>query len=598
MISKSILNEIRDRVSIVAFIGERIPLKRAGRSFKGLCPFHNEKTPSFNVSDEKQIYHCFGCGEGGDIFDFVMKFDGSSFGEAARYLAGIAGVEIPKDETPFDDEKEKEKAKKKRYAYRANEVAKDFFISQINGVNEGRIAHEYLQARGISKEISTQHFLGYADNSWESLTDYLKSKGVPLELAAELGLVRKRDDGGYYDFFRNRLIFPIISPRSEVLGFGGRTLEQNKGGESSAKYLNSPDSLIYHKSNCVYGLDRAVSSIRNEDSVLLVEGYTDLIALSQAGIENVVAPLGTALTEGHLRLIGRYTRNIFLLFDGDEAGKRAAIRSLELFISFGLMPRVVALPEGHDPDTMVRSEGKEKFLSRIDAAKSLFEFFVDHAVKGAGLDSAGKVQAVGRIVPFLRMMSDPVERGIYVKTAASRIGVEENDLLKSLSSKKPVSDKGMQNLKAQRGELKSTGQTSAEKTLIEAMLSHPEVVHDVFSEITPESFLDEWSRTAAKIIHEASMSDEEPNIGKLLEEIEDRELAMQLRAMAFDGCDCDDDDFTDLLKDCIERVRRRPNLRRLEEINEDIRRAEIDGDEKRLFELLEEKRELAIEKHG
>ncbi|MBT3182735.1 MAG: DNA primase [Deltaproteobacteria bacterium] len=596
MISKSILNEIRDRISIVAFIGERIPLKRAGRSFKGRCPFHNEKTPSFNVSDEKQIYHCFGCGEGGDIFDFVMKFDGSSFGESARYLAGIAGVEIPKDETPYDDEQEKAKAKRKRYAYRANEVAKEFFVSQLERNGEAGAVREYLQARGISKEISTQHFLGYADNSWESLTDYLKSKGVPLELAAELGLIRKRDDGGYYDFFRNRLIFPIISPRNEVLGFGGRTLE--KGGESNAKYLNSPDSLIYHKSNCIYGLDRAVSSIRNEDSVMLVEGYMDLIALDQAGIGNVVAPLGTALTDGHLRLVGRYTRNLFLLFDGDEAGKRATIRSLELFISFGLMPRVVVLPEGHDPDSMVRSEGKEKFLSRIDAAKSLFEFFVDNTVKGTGLDSAGKVQAIGRIVPFLRMMNDPVERGIYVKTSASRIGVEEGDLLKSLGSKKPVSDRGARSFKPVKNEVKSVCLTSAERTLIGAMLSHPEVVGDVFSEITPESFSDEWCNVAARIIYEASLNDEGLNVGKLLEAVEDDELAGQLRAMTFDGCGCDDEDFEELLNDCIEHVREMPKLKRLEEINEDIRRAEIDGDEKKLFELLKEKRELAVEKHG
>jgi len=594
MFSKAILNDIRDRVSVAGFIGERIQLKKAGRNFKGLCPFHNEKTPSFNVSDDKQIYHCFGCGEGGDIFDFVMKFDNLNFAEAVKYLAGIAGVELPRDDKTYDRDKEAEHAKKKRYAFRINDIVRDFFKEALSQKSQGGNAQEYLQVRGISGEISTQHFLGYADNSWNSLASHLQQKGVPMELASELGLLKKRDDGSYYDFFRNRLIFPIISPRGEVLGFGGRALEDMENGEKIAKYLNSADSLIYHKSNSVYGLDKAKIAIRDAGSVILVEGYMDLIALHQAGIKNVVAPLGTAFTQGHLRLLSRYSRDMTLLFDGDEAGIRAALRTLETFIEFGSMPRVVPLPEGEDPDTLVRKEGEENFRKRLDEARSLFEFFVDKTAREAKSGAAGKVMTISHIVPFLRMMKDPVEQSIYTKITATRVGVEEADIVKAIQMNK--GSRGVEAIAVKKEEKKVP--SSAELTLIQALLGKPETIKSVFDVISADSFRDEWCRNVAQVMQTVCIENSDVTLNLILEEIDDDELSTQLRAMSVEGSGCKDEELEELIHDCVQRIQGRPKLERLEEINEDIRRAEIDGDEQKLFKLLEEKRELALQKHG
>lgn len=342
MFNQEILGDIRDRIPIVSFIGERIPLKKAGRNYKGLCPFHQEKTPSFMASDEKQIFHCFGCGEGGDIFKFLMKFEGLSFAEAVRQLADRAGVMLPKD--AFAKDPDEEMARKKKWCLRVNQVAAEYFFNALKGPSGG-VARNYLKSRGILDETWTQLFLGYAEKGWDGLIRHLEEKKVPLELAEELGLLkRKSDSKGYYDFFRDRLMFPIISQRGEVIGFSGRALDAND--KEAAKYLNSPDSLIYHKSNCVYGLNAAADAIRKTDQVILVEGNIDLVSLHQAGFKNVVAPLGTALTSGHIRLLSRYSKNVVVIFDGDEAGSKASTRALPLFIEAGLTPRAVAMPDG------------------------------------------------------------------------------------------------------------------------------------------------------------------------------------------------------------------------------------------------------------
>ena len=593
MYSKSILDEIRDRVSIVSLIGERIPLKKAGRNFKGLCPFHGEKTPSFNVSDDKQIYHCFGCGEGGDIFSFVMKFDGVDFLEAVKYLAGLAGVELPKTKYGFVSAADEEHSKRKKWAFRINEIARDFFAATLKASVGGSAASNYLIKRGISENIWTQHFLGYADNAWESLVEHLRSKGVPLDLASELGLIRKRDSGGYFDFFRERIIFPIISPRGEVLGFGGRNISEQKGDQQVAKYMNSPDSLIYHKSGCVYGLNKAQSSIREDGSAIFVEGYMDLIALSQVGVNNVVAPLGTSLTEGHLRLIQRYTRNIVLVFDGDEAGSRAAIRSLDLFIDAGLMPRVVALPDDEDPDTFVRKYGAEKFREMTASAKSLFEFFVEKVLSETGRDAAGKVNAMGRIIPHLKAMSDPVERGIYSKVAAFQVGVEERDVARSVAAGKISVGREFLPRGAKK---KMSAPASCELMLIKGLLMKPARIADVMESVSVEKFSDGWCRDIVSVLF-SQTGEKDISVGDILASIDDPEISSQLREMAVAGCGCEEDEIDNLIDDCVNRLKERPAARRLKEINDEIKRAESARDEVKIFELLREKKELISQKH-
>jgi DNA primase len=594
MFNKSILNDIRDRISISSYVGERVPLKRVGRNLKGLCPFHREKTPSFYVNDEKQIYHCFGCGEGGDIFRFVMKFDGVGFSEAVRQLASRAGVALPRDISPAEREVEREAERRRRILLRINEVARDHFTAALRDSSLGASAREYLQQRGITKEIWTQHFLGYADNEWDSLAGRFTAAGVPLEQAAQLGLIRERKGGGYYDFFRHRIMFPIISPRGEVLGFGGRALDENKQGEGMAKYVNSPDSLIYHKSNCVFGLNLSAGAVRAADQVILVEGYMDLIALHQSGIANTVAPLGTAITSGHIRLLSRYTRNFVLVFDGDEAGVNAAMRSLPLFIDAGLMPRVVLLPGGEDPDTMVRKEGAELFKERLSRAPSLIESFADRTVRSSGADAAGKARAAGQLVPLLRRVSDPVERRIYIRHLARRLDVDEPFLEAAASSRRGAALRAA-GAASREGEIVAL---SAERVLLETMLRHPEIIPEVFAKIDPGRFEDDWCRTVAEVLYDAWQRYGEVRVGQLVEELDDTELVSQMRAAAMDVASCEGDEARALVRDCISKIKEKPIYMQIERLNREIRRAEEEGNDARLMTLLKEKGELAGQVRG
>lgn len=581
-----------------ALIGERIPLKRAGRGFKGLCPFHNEKTPSFNVNDEKGIYHCFGCGEGGDAFKFLMKFEGLSFQEAVESLAARAGVTLPSpDMAPSERAAMDAQAVHRKQLLRVNQIAMEHFQAALADPLRGARAREYLASRGIISEIFKQHFLGYADDSWDALLRHLEQKGAPVKLAVELGLLKARQGGGQYDFFRHRLIFPILSSRGEVLGFGGRYLEGGSEKEKGAKYLNSPDSPIYHKSNCVYGLDRSAQAIRSKDSVVLVEGYMDFIALHQAGIENVAAPLGTALTEGHVALLRRLTTNMILVFDGDEAGQRAAIRALPLFIESGLAPRVVVLPTGHDPDTLVRQEGAKEFEKRVERAKPLFEHFVEQTIASTGLDSAGKLAAISRIAPFLRKVVDPVEQSVLRQYVSRRVDVDDASLIKMLEREGAPQVPAL--AKAPRADSRTATEgdadRAAERLLIAALLADPSMAPKAFSEIGPASFVDEWCRTAAKLLWDAWQSvesDASVNMGGLIDSLEDEELASQLRALAVDEIAVEQGELARLVKDCVSRISSRPVMARMEAINEDIRRAEGEGDDERLFALLAEKKSL------
>lgn len=589
MFSKSTLNDIRERISIVTLVGERVPLKRAGRNFKGRCPFHNEKTPSFNVSDDKGIYHCFGCGEGGDIFQFIIKFDGLSFSEAVKYLAERAGVDLPRDDSQYDKTKEDEISRRKRYYFRINEIARDFFIAGLSDEKKGASARAFLQHREIIEEISTQLFLGFADNSWDALVFHLTEKKVPLEMASDLGLIKKRETGGYYDFFRNRIMFPIVSPRGEVLGFSGRDI----GGAEAAKYLNSPDSLIYHKSNSVFGLNLAQAGIRNEDLVILVEGNIDLAALHQAGITNVVAPLGTALTDGHLKLLRRYTENFVLIFDGDEAGRRAALRSLEIFIGEGLTPRVVPLPQGEDPDTLIKKEGKEGFLKRVRSAIPLFEYFVDCAMAEAGADAAGKVSALKKIVPVLGLVSDAASQSVYRRYAARRLDVDEQAISSSIAQQRRGGAVSASPAAAHFEPASPLVASSAERILAESLYCRPDMAGTVFEVLEPQLFENAWCRMVVDIAYSYWKEKHVLKVGEIIENVEDAELAAQLRHISLNADKFADDELAGLLKDCIAHIKKRPAEERVGWLNSEIRRAETEGDELKLLALLEEKKELA-----
>lgn len=587
MFPKSFLEELRQRIPIVSYIHERVPLKKSGRQFKGLCPFHSEKTPSFMVNDERQMFHCFGCGEGGDIIHFVMKFDGLPFGEAVRELARRAGLQLPSEAIgQRDREVEKEQERRKKWALRANELARGYFCELLQDAERGGPGREYLKRRGLSPEISTQHFLGYADKEWESLVSFLTKKGVPLDLAGELGLIRARDGGGHFDFFRHRLIFPIHAVDGSVIGFGGRALEDGE----TAKYLNSPDSFLYHKSNSVYGLERAREAIRREDRVLVVEGYMDVLALRQAGFVHAVAPLGTALTEEHIRLLLRFTKDIVLIFDGDEAGGKAQARSLPLFLDMGMMPRVVVLPQGEDPDSFVKHQGAAVFSEHLLQARSLFEYVIDWTVAQTGFDAAGASEAMKQLLPWLRRISDRVERSIYSNYLARRSNVDMAVIERALGGKSAV-------LISPRDEMKVRGMAivvpSAERVIIQAMLGAPDQVTRVFSHVEVEDFLDPWCRRIAGLLWQEWKAHGEVLAAKLLESIDDDLLRAELRSIVMH--DGEEEQLSEVVDDCLWRMKRRSVEEKLMTVSGDIRRAEVEHDDVRLLKLLSLKRKLALE---
>lgn len=590
MFPSSLLQEIKDRLSIVAVVGESVPLKPAGRNHKGLCPFHGEKTPSFTVNDEKQVFHCFGCGEGGDVFRYVMKREGLTFPEAVRMLADRAGVRLPEEISRLSKPEEDAIQKKKRWALRLNQVVAEYFHHRLLDDHHGEIARNYLKDRGFSDfELFKQHFLGFADDSWDELVRFLTSKQVPLTLAAELGLVRLRSSGGgYYDFFRQRIIFPITNVRGEILGFGGRTFGAPKtaeGQESPAKYLNSPDSFIYHKSHSVFGLNVALPAIRKEDAVWIVEGYLDAVALHQSGIAQVVAPLGTALTSGHLRLVTRFSRNIWLIFDGDAAGAAAARRSWPLFLEQGLMPKVVILPDGEDPDTYVRKAGADAMRRLAAEALTLGEWVVDRVILEAGRGASSAVIVMRELKPLLKQVGDPVELALYLRRIAQRLSVDESVLRASLADKK---------------ELRATSPVAhadkweahaIEQRILRLVLQYPMLWPDVKDRLNVDLFEDASSRTILQVLQDGALQDG-VSIGRLVENLVDKELCGMIEELALMDPECPEEEALAVTLAYADILDRRHHRGKLQQLNQEITEAQRVGNEQRLMDLLTQKQNL------
>ncbi len=414
------IDEVRNRADIVEIISNVVRLKRTGRNYVGLCPFHAEKTPSFSVNPEMQIFKCFGCGEGGSVFQFLMKYDRLTFPEAVRQLATQYGVDLPSGRLSDKDQK---RMRQKEQLHQVHEIAQKFYAKELQGP-AGRPAQKYLQKRGFTSETIDTFGLGYAPDSWDALTQVFSKKQL-LKTAQAAGLIQPQKSGsGYYDRFRNRVIFPIANSSGRVVGFGGRVL-----GEGTPKYLNSPESPIFSKRRLFYGLHLTRQHCRNEKLAYVVEGYSDLISLYQAGVRNVVATLGTALTEEHVRLLKGFPEKVVLVFDGDTAGAKAALRSGPLFVNQGLEFKIFALPKGYDPDTYVNEVGGEVFKENAAWGVGLIEFALDCALREHGQSISGKVRVVNDIGPLLASVDDPVARDLFVKMVAEKIGVDESAVL-------------------------------------------------------------------------------------------------------------------------------------------------------------------------
>lgn len=428
MIPEEKVREVAERLSIVEVVSDYVPLRRAGGNFLGLCPFHAEKTPSFNVNPARDIFHCFGCGAGGNAFSFVMKIEGVSFPEAVKLLARKAGIEIEERQlTPSEKKAQDEYAQ----FLRINDLTTAYYRAVLLNGQEGAPARQYLAERTVDPDVSEAYRLGFAPDRRDGLVKHLRNNGIELDYALKLGIIRK-SDSGWYDLFRNRLIFPIRDARSQVIAFAGRVLDA-----TLPKYINSPESPLYHKSSVLFGLDMALPSVRTVNSLIIVEGYFDHLALYRAGIRNVVATCGTALTGSHAGLIKRHAERVYTLFDSDSAGKKATIRSMELFLEQRIPAYVVSLPAGDDPDSFLAAHSSEDFVVLRDKARPAFEYFVRSLLTETPPDSVdSKVRIIDDIIPRFRKIADSVERDLYEKEICRLLGITAHAFRKRLGGGK------------------------------------------------------------------------------------------------------------------------------------------------------------------
>ena len=414
-----IKNRVREAADIVQVIGECVELKKAGVRFTGLCPFHAEKTPSFSVNPQGRFFHCFGCGESGDVFSFMMKYHHLTFPDALKDLARRYHIDLPERKLSDAD---RARMRKREQLYQVNREAANIFHTFLNESDEAAAARKYLQDRGVPQEIADKYHLGYTpppeSAGWKFITSRLQAKKISVVAVEQAGLAVKKESGGYYDRFRDRVLFPIYDLSGREVAFGGRIL-----GEGKPKYMNSPESMIFDKSRLLFGLYQHREAIRNSRTAIVVEGNFDLLLLAVHGIDNVVAPLGTALTRSHIKSLRGYCDEVVLLFDGDSAGLKAARRSIPFFLAEQVEGKVALLPEGHDPDSLVREKGAEGILYLVETAKPLAEFVFSALVQEYGLTLSGKNRIMQELAELIREASDPVQRELMNVHFSEKLGV-------------------------------------------------------------------------------------------------------------------------------------------------------------------------------
>ncbi len=566
-IPDEVIEEIRERADIIEVISDHMALKKAGRDYKGLCPFHQEKTPSFVVSPEKQLFHCFGCGVGGNTFTFLMKYEQISFAEAARALAQRYGVRIPEVRVMAQDQR-------KENLRQINAMTLDFYAHFIRGEKGGTVARDYLERRGIERGVWEEYGIGYAPSGWDNLVTHLKKKGVNVKEAEALGLIIPKK-GGWYDRFRDRIIFPIFDLRDNVIGFGGRVL----GDGLEPKYLNSPESILYKKGASFYGLNVARKYIQQEGGkVFIVEGYFDLLSMAQRGVKNVVATLGTALTPVQVRLARRFAKELFLLFDPDEAGKKAALRGLELCIQEDAFPTVIRLPDGLDPDGYFQKGGDPQAL--WSRAVPGVEYAMEMLMAGHDRGTVeGRVKAVHAVLPFLLKIKDGVHRGLYLKRLAEKSGVRQGEILDAARTMRKGPTKGAAQEPITRIHV-STG-----KTLVQMMIQNPKLISFVIEEGVVEGLEDHDLRSIAELVIRDLQRHGDLSLDRLAPTLEERGLSEIAFSLAFQEEEMEEGIAERIIKDCLLKLKMKALKRQQEGLNKRIKEAETKRDEALLNSL-------------
>ena len=574
------IEEIKSRVDIVELISQYLTLKKAGRNYLGLCPFHQEKSPSFTVNRDKQIFYCFGCGEGGNAITFLMKIADKTFPEAIKDLAEKAGVVLP----PMISSKEsRQKDSLKESIIDLNLRAAQYFSSTLYAP-AGKVAREYLQKRSISDGTIKQFRLGYVPDSWRSLADHLERSGLSLKLAEQAGLVVAGKEGSFYDRFRGRLIFPIENIFGEVVAFGGRILDKGE-----PKYLNSPESPVYIKGKNLYGLVKAKEEIRKQGFALIVEGYFDLISLWNADIGNAVATLGTALTREHLELLRRYTTEVVALFDPDEAGRKALDRSLELFLSMRMRGRALILPENCDPDDYIKKYGKNKLEELISQAPTISDYYIDHVLSG-GHTFEDKREMVKTALEFIDKIDDEIEKNLFIRRIAEKSGITQELLKKEIHKKgghaSPKTGDKKQNIKVNIDPV--------EVHLLMLLLEYPQKAVPVENEKVLDYFLHNELKALGEKIIEAYNRSGSVDINAILPADSDRPLLEKIYQLRIDEAPTDDKTMEKDFTGTVRKIKEKWYKDQHRQLKLRLAQAQASGDQDLSNKLLYEKENILM----
>lgn len=565
------VREIREACSIVAVISDYLTLTKSGTNYKGLCPFHNEKTPSFFVNETKKFFHCFGCGASGDVFTFIIKRENVSFIEAVKIVARRCGISLP--DAPLTPH-QKKKLSEREELFHITAQAAAFYHHILANDDCAADARRYLEQRGLSPDTIKTFYLGYAPDRWDSLTVFFRTRGIPLEAVQRTGLIIRKGNDRYYDRFRGRIIFPVFNVARQIIGFGGRTI-----GQGEPKYLNSPESPIYAKRESLYGLPNAVASIQQYDRAIVVEGYFDLLSLHQAGITNAVAALGTALTEQQIRTLRRYSRNIVTVFDSDSAGQKAMARSLEPLIKHDVSPCLVVLPQGEDPDSFILKYGKTAFQEKVDSALPLFDFVMEKTIAQYDLSTPrGKVFACDAIKPFLEIIPDPIERDLYLQKAALRIGVSIDQLRRRQKAGRTAQKTKEQTATPSEWCITQDLDNDAEAIIIKLMLHYSDIVRVIETSSLLDDFVNPQLKKIGTAIVTAHREQQHADISAVSFMLSEPELQAMLSRLALQ------EDIVGLqpkkiLADCIRTIRLRKNKAERRRVTLLLKQAEAERNE-------------------
>ena len=528
--SDDIIEEVRQKNDIVDVVSQYVRLTRRGSTYFGLCPFHNEKTPSFSVTPGKQMYYCFGCGAGGNVYNFIMEYENYTFGEALKHLADRAGVELPKIEYSREV---REKAEQRAELLEINKQAAQYYYYQLR-TEGGKIGYQYLSGRGLSEETMRKFGLGYSDKFGGGLYTFLKSKGYSDERLRESGLFNVDERHGMYDKFWNRVIFPIMDVNNRVIGFGGRVM-----GDGKPKYLNSPETKIFDKSRNLYGLN--IARTTRKKYLILCEGYMDVISMHQAGFTNAVASLGTALTSGHASLLKRYTQEVLLLYDSDEAGIRAALRGIPILRDAGVSSRVVNLKPYKDPDEFIKNMGAEAFEERLGQASDSFMFRVSIAESEFPMDEPqGQNRFFERCAELLLELKDELERNLYieaiVKKYRGQYGVSVEDLRKRVNTlalkRSPAENRTQPKTSGgQNKKKKESASDQAQKLMLTWLVTYPGIFDKVAQYLNAEDFIVPLFKEVAQMLFRQREEEGQVNPAKLLNSFTDSEEQREVASL-------------------------------------------------------------------